>query len=371
MKKSILLIISSCLFISATIFGQSFDSIRKHAESGNPIAEYDFSVMYIKGLGVKQDFNKAFYWMKRSAEQGDGPAQYYLGNMYFKGEGVLADATKAIYWYKKSAEQGFAKAQYSLGVLYFSGTSVQKNLKQSAYWMRKAYNNGLKPAKEMWDKLKLWKYANTTEAKSTNNEVCSSIKSYGDINVCLPIVGGLTECYSNPRIKAIINHLYSSGAQTFMGVYINNIDYKKYKDLNDYRLFDEIIYVFAPNSYKNKPVNYYSLKELDSQMGNFSELDWKELKLKIEKHDNYIFKVDKPILIERYNMNSYCFSELLLAQGKLYNLPVINVKVLNFIEIKHRLLVVVYNLKFNGETSLKEAKAKNNMFVHKFINANK
>jgi len=443
MKKSILLIISSCLFISATIYGQGIDSLIKKAESGDAVAQcnlarkyfFDKSVkdntvkafywykksaeqgyakaqgmlayMYNNGLGTPINFHKGFYWMKKSAEQGDANAQiilaymynnglgtpinfykgfywmkksaeqgiayaqHKLALMYYNGEGTLKDLNKAFYWYKKSAEQGFAKAQYNLALVYYYGRGTYADKRRAAYWMRKAYKNGFEQAKEMWNKLELWKYTDTTEAKSTNNKVCSSIKSYGDINVCLPLVDGLTECYSNPRIRAIINHLYSSGKQTFMGVYINSIDYKKYKDLNDYRLFDEIIYVFAPKSYKNKPVNYYFLKELDSQTGNFIKLNWKELKPKIEKNDNYLFKVGKPILIEKYNIYNYWLSSVVLAQGTRLDCPVITVKVLNYIVIKHRLLVIIYNLKFNGETSIKEAKAKNNMFVHKFINANK
>ena len=96
--------------------------------------------------------------IKKIAEQGNAKAQYNLGYMYIKGNGVSPDTTKAFYWFKKSAEQGNALAQYNLALMYYYGQGTLTDKKQAAYWMRKAYDNGFQEAKDMWDKLELWKY---------------------------------------------------------------------------------------------------------------------------------------------------------------------------------------------------------------------
>ncbi len=61
---------------------------------------------------------------------------------------------------KKSAEQGNAQAQYSLALTYFNynGLALSIDKKKAAVWMNKAYLNGWEEAKEMWNKLELWKY---------------------------------------------------------------------------------------------------------------------------------------------------------------------------------------------------------------------
>ena len=67
--------------------------------------------MYKYGLGVKQDYKKAFEWVFKSAEQGNSFGQCSLGWMYENGRGVEKDLKRAIEWYYKSAEQGNYFAQ--------------------------------------------------------------------------------------------------------------------------------------------------------------------------------------------------------------------------------------------------------------------
>ena len=48
------------------------------------------------------------------ANAGDATAQYNLGVMYRKGDGVPQDYEKAFKWNKLSADQGYVKAQRNL-----------------------------------------------------------------------------------------------------------------------------------------------------------------------------------------------------------------------------------------------------------------
>ncbi len=76
----------------------------KAAEQGDEVAQYNLGVMYYLGDGIKQDYEKAFYWFQKAAEQNYAPAQYNLSVMYKNGEGIKQDYEKAFYWYKKSQE---------------------------------------------------------------------------------------------------------------------------------------------------------------------------------------------------------------------------------------------------------------------------
>ena len=56
------------------------------AERGNATAQYDLSFAYLKGDGVKEDFDKAMYWLKKSANQGHSIAENDLAVIYSKVE---------------------------------------------------------------------------------------------------------------------------------------------------------------------------------------------------------------------------------------------------------------------------------------------
>ncbi len=45
-------------------------SLRAAAEQGDPSAQYNLGVMYLEGLGVKQDSVEAYAWIRTAAAQG-------------------------------------------------------------------------------------------------------------------------------------------------------------------------------------------------------------------------------------------------------------------------------------------------------------
>ena len=63
----------------------------ENARQGDPIAQYELAVAYLKGEGLEQDNKQAFFWIEKSAEQGNQKAQFGLGSFYSTGIGVLVD----------------------------------------------------------------------------------------------------------------------------------------------------------------------------------------------------------------------------------------------------------------------------------------
>lgn len=76
------------------------------AERRYPLAECQIGWFYLKGQGIPQNDEKAFYWTKRAAEHGDWDAQYNLGTFYEEGTGVPRDLEQARSWYIAAARQG-------------------------------------------------------------------------------------------------------------------------------------------------------------------------------------------------------------------------------------------------------------------------
>ena len=122
------------------------DFYQRLARDGDIDAQYILGVMYRKGQGVPQDYEKAVYWYTKAAEQGLAEAQNNLGVMYDIGKGVPQDFKQAVYWYTGAAEQEHAPAQLNLGTKYYKGQGVPQNFKQAVYWFTKAADQEYAPA---------------------------------------------------------------------------------------------------------------------------------------------------------------------------------------------------------------------------------
>ncbi len=84
------------------------------------------------------DWDTVIRDLRLRAEQGDTDAQTDLGTMYLKGLGVPQDYAKAVQWFQKAAEQGFVQAQAVLGTMYGQGLGVPQDFVQAHKWLNLA-----------------------------------------------------------------------------------------------------------------------------------------------------------------------------------------------------------------------------------------
>jgi len=148
MKK----IISSVLVLGSILYATSFDTGVKMLDKGKEQKDYDaffrsaksgdvdsqmiLGEMYLDGIGVKIDHEKAFFWLAKAAGNGDVEAQYLLGFMYENGLKVAKNVKRATKWYKEAAKQGDVLAQYNLAIIYKEGKGeVKKDMKEAFRWL--------------------------------------------------------------------------------------------------------------------------------------------------------------------------------------------------------------------------------------------
>lgn len=121
----------------------SFEKLLQAAEEGNADAQAQVSLCYGKGIGVTQDYEKAFTWAMKSAKQGNVLSATTVAGCYFQGKGVEQDIPQAIEWLTKAANQGNVMAQHNLGTMYLEGLpDIPKDEKKSFFWFEKAANQG-------------------------------------------------------------------------------------------------------------------------------------------------------------------------------------------------------------------------------------
>ncbi|SLN60842.1 tetratricopeptide repeat protein [Ruegeria meonggei] len=101
--------------MEAGAFQAAREELMPAARSGNAEAEELIGVMYGLGLGVEQDYERAFEWYLRASMKGHPGAQSGIGWYYELGLGMPApDLVRAYMWYTLSAIGGDPDAAISL-----------------------------------------------------------------------------------------------------------------------------------------------------------------------------------------------------------------------------------------------------------------
>ena len=82
----------------------SLPSLRVRAYKGDPEAQYQMGMLYLKGVDTDANPKYAVEWFRMAATQGHLAAQLALADCYIYGWGVEIDETQAEYWRNKSIE---------------------------------------------------------------------------------------------------------------------------------------------------------------------------------------------------------------------------------------------------------------------------
>lgn len=75
-----------------------------------------------------QNYSSAFKVFKELSENGDASSQYLVSIMYLNGLGVAADTDRALFWLEKSADSGETAGQYMYGAVLLSGHNGDQKL---------------------------------------------------------------------------------------------------------------------------------------------------------------------------------------------------------------------------------------------------
>jgi TPR repeat protein len=105
------------------------------AESGDTKAQYDLSLMYIQGIGTKQNIEQGLVWLNRAAQKGNIEAMLELGVLYQKIDTLENAPQLALDWFEKAALAGSAVGQYNLAHMYMDGHHIAKDLPKAYIWM--------------------------------------------------------------------------------------------------------------------------------------------------------------------------------------------------------------------------------------------
>jgi hypothetical protein len=211
----------------------------------------------------------------------------------------------------------------------------------------------------------------TSNVKDSSSN-CPHSVAFGDRNICLPTIDGMTECYSDTTMKNMLDKFAVNAV--LLGFYLNNNSYQKKQDLGK-EGFDDYFIVSSDNDLMNRKINTSDLTQLDSVISdNFIKKNWDDVSSIIKKKINkYKFAIsfDKPLLIDSYSLNENIHSRLFLTKLLSGNDEIVMICDADFCIIKNRLIHMFYYKKYDGEQSLKDARSKNDYIALAVINENK
>lgn len=103
-----------------------------------------WSGQFEEGLNARDrgDYSTAFNTFKQLASSGDANSQFQLSLLYSGGKGVKVDGVQSLYWLRQAATKGNTQAQSNLGVAFNMGRGVPQNPIKAYAWLTIAVISG-------------------------------------------------------------------------------------------------------------------------------------------------------------------------------------------------------------------------------------
>jgi len=107
--------------------------------------------LYYKGLAVKRDFDRAYYWYSRHFDKYSEPTYFGLGRCYLYGVGVKCNKAKG-FKYLTAAAKYLPQAKYELGNCYLNGWGVKQDKSKAKELWQQAVGKGNEDAADALEK---------------------------------------------------------------------------------------------------------------------------------------------------------------------------------------------------------------------------
>lgn len=133
--------------------------LRKAAETGDPLACFQYAQLLEVGDQVEQDEAAAFVFYRKAALNEHPEAVFQVGKSYH--EGLLGQSVNhklALDYYERAAYLGSPEATYNVGAMLVSGRGVRRDYVEGLAWLMLATERGTDPSAVDQVKTRLRRY---------------------------------------------------------------------------------------------------------------------------------------------------------------------------------------------------------------------
>ena len=194
---------------------------------------------------------------------------------------------------------------------------------------------------------------------------CKNQVAFGDINICLPKLPSMKECYSDPLIKIIADLFKGAENEQIIGFYLSEGDYKQaYENFLEEGAKDPYIKMFSYEELKGVKADNEMLDWMKTQSEkNYDKTTTEKINERFKEKFDADISLAKPILLETYQITPNSYSEVVLLSYRAEGKTDVQVGILTYILIKERFVGVAYYEEYNGMDKVSKIKSKNDFFI--------
>ncbi len=203
-----------------------------------------------------------------------------------------------------------------------------------------------------------------------NNNFSGCKKIYiGEIDICIPLLKGMIECYDESEIKNKVDQFKKKG-NTIHAYYLVDSLYKLAKSSTEYLLVTDCYKVFSINETHNFSITPAQLNEVFRAGTKSYRKDIHNQAIdKFDKKYDFL-TIDSPVIIEEYEPHPNIKTAIILLKSNVVGKDSFSLMTLNYVIVKNRLLFYSYYLRYDGKESINLAKNRNDYYGLKLVTEN-
>ncbi len=124
----------------------ALDKALPRAQLGDPAAQTLIAELLARGMGVKQDIQKALFWYSKAADGGDPSAMFRYALILMEGRLVKQDKARADELMRKAADAGNPLAAFNWAQILVSKTPGEEGLRNALPYYEQSAAKGIADA---------------------------------------------------------------------------------------------------------------------------------------------------------------------------------------------------------------------------------
>lgn len=179
-------------------------SIKYNVPQQNIISYLNWLVNYsLLKEPSKTKFNQFLQALEMKSKANICFAQFFLAEMYINGMGLPVNMEKAVYFYEQAANQGDLEAHYNLYYIYYDSDSEMHNVEKAFTHLVIAAKGSLQPAYNL-----LSSFAEKSDLLAYNSGIDTELK------ILLNVLLNFVENEDKNILKVFIGLMYANGSGT-------------------------------------------------------------------------------------------------------------------------------------------------------------
>lgn len=199
---------------------------------------------------------------------------------------------------------------------------------------------------------------------------CARKAAFGDTKICLPIIKGYKECYTDPAVKPLADAT-EAPANMVLGFYLTNKVFGQKEKLGEIR-FDDYFKVYGTKEIMNVEADGDALQQMQEVLSsNFISKNWESMLKELDKTGLDV-EIGAPTIVKSYSPNERSFTYIMLTKYELEGGSTQTLAMtMNGVLLSDRLIWVAYYLNYEGKETISTIETNSNKILNSLLEADK